>query len=150
MSKIWYKDYSVEQINSRSQNTMGEYLGIVVTALGPDWIEATMPVNERTMQPNGLLHGGASVVLAETLASTAGNLTLDPTRQMGVGLEINANHIRSCTGGVVRARATPFHKGSKTQVWDIRIFQDEKVVCVSRMTLAVLEKAQKWTGPASV
>jgi 1,4-dihydroxy-2-naphthoyl-CoA hydrolase len=146
MSRIWFKEYTLDQINRRSKNTMGEYLGIVVTEIGPDSMLATMPVNERTMQPNGLLHGGASVVLAETIASTAGNLTLDPSQQMGVGLEINANHIRSCTGGIVQARARVLHKGGKTQIWEIQITQDGKLVCISRMTLAVLDRPQKWAA----
>ena len=130
---------SIEELNRLSQGTLIEHLGIVFTAAGEDWLQATMPVDERTRQPYGLLHGGASVVLAETLGSSAGNLCLDTRVQMAVGLEINANHLRAVRQGVVTATARALHVGRSTQVWEIRI-EDERgrAVCVSRLTLAVV------------
>ncbi|MCU0426016.1 MAG: hotdog fold thioesterase [Candidatus Kapabacteria bacterium] len=125
-----------------SRNTMVEHLGIVVTAIGDDYIEARMPVDKRTHQPMGLLHGGASVVLAETLGSFAGYLCVNPAEKACVGLEINANHIRSVREGFVVGRATPRHVGKTTQVWDITIStEDGKLVCVSRLTVQVLDRA---------
>ena len=130
---------SIEELNRLSQGTLIEHLGIVFTAAGEDWLQATMPVDERTRQPYGLLHGGASVVLAETLGSSAGNLCLDTRVQMAVGLEINANHLRAVRQGVVTGTARALHVGRSTQVWEIRI-EDERgrAVCVSRLTLAVV------------
>ncbi|MDR1076591.1 MAG: hotdog fold thioesterase [Xanthomonadaceae bacterium] len=130
---------TVEALNERNRNTMGEHLGIVFTNVGEDWIRATMPVDSRTKQPYGLLHGGASVVLAETLGSIAGMLCLDTEREMCVGLDINANHIRSVREGFVTGTTRPLHIGRSTHVWEIRI-EDEngKLVCVSRLTLAVV------------
>ena len=130
---------SLDELNGLSRNTLIEHLGIVFTAAGPDWLQATMPVDPRTRQPYGLLHGGASVVLAETLGSSAGNLCLDTRVQMAVGLEINANHLRAVRQGVVTGTARALHVGRSTQVWEIRI-EDERAraVCVSRLTLAVV------------
>ncbi|WP_024869639.1 hotdog fold thioesterase [Pseudoxanthomonas suwonensis] len=132
----------IDDLNRLSQGTLIEHLGIVFTAAGPDWVQATMPVDARTRQPYGLLHGGASVVLAETLGSSAGNLCLDTSRQQAVGLEINANHLRAVREGVVTGTARAVHVGRSTQVWDIRI-EDERgrLVCVSRLTLAVVPMA---------
>ena len=116
-----------------------EHLGIVFTAAGEDWLQATMPVDERTRQPYGLLHGGASVVLAETLGSTAGNLCVDTASQICVGLEINANHLRATRTGSVTGTARALHVGRTTQVWEIRIDNEAgKPVCISRLTLAVV------------
>src|SRR5690606_25905187 len=116
-----------------------EHLGIMFTAAGPDWLQATMPEEAFTRQPYGLLHGGASVVLAETLGSTAGNLCLDTTVQQAVGLEINANHLRAVRQGVVTGTARAVHVGRSTQVWDIRIEDGRgRASCVSRLTLAVV------------
>ena len=133
---------SIEELNRLSQGTLIEHLGIVFTAAGEDWLQATMPVDERTRQPYGLLHGGASVVLAETLGSSAGNLCVDTATQVCVGLEINANHLRATRTGTVTGTARAVHVGRTTQVWDIRIENEAgKPVCVSRLTLAVVPAA---------
>lgn len=118
---------------------MMETLGIRMTAVGDDWLQGTMPVDHRTHQPYGLMHGGASVVLAETLGSTAAMLTLDPEKQVTVGLDINANHIRGVRSGIVTGTAKAVHVGRSTQVWEIRI-EDEQgaLVCISRITMAVI------------
>ena len=130
---------SIEELNRLSQGTLIEHLGIVFTAAGEDWLQATMPVDERTRQPYGLLHGGASVVLAETLGSTAGNLCVDTASQICVGLEINANHLRATRTGSVTGTARALHVGRTTQVWEIRIENEAgKPVCISRLTLAVV------------
>ena len=132
---------SIEELNRLSQGTLIEHLGIVFTAAGEDWLQATMPVDERTRQPYGLLHGGASVVLAETLGSSAGNLCVDTATQVCVGLEINANHLRATRTGSVTGTARALHVGRTTQVWEIRIENEAgKLVCVSRLTLAVIPK----------
>jgi 1,4-dihydroxy-2-naphthoyl-CoA hydrolase len=137
---IWFKNYTVEEANERGRACMVEHLGILVTEIGGDFVKAKMPVDHRTKQPRGILHGGASVVLAEGLASMAGNFVLDTNRYYAVGLEVNANHLKSVTEGWVEATAKPVHLGKKTQVWDIRIHQDTLLICISRLTLAVLEK----------
>ncbi|KAF1700787.1 hotdog fold thioesterase [Pseudoxanthomonas suwonensis] len=132
----------LEELNRLSRGTLIEHLGIVFTAAGDDWLQATMPVEGFTRQPYGLLHGGASVVLAETLGSSAGNLCLDTTRQQAVGLEINANHLRAVREGVVTGTARAVHVGRSTQVWDIRIEDARgRASCVSRLTLAVVPVA---------
>lgn len=139
---IWFKtDLQMNDFIHFGKNTMGEFLGIEFVELGDDYIKATMPVDERTKQPYGLLHGGASVVLAETIGSIGAFLTVDPELFQCVGLEINANHIRSVKQGFVTGIARPIHMGATTQVWDIRIFDErEKLVCVSRHTVAVIKK----------
>jgi 1,4-dihydroxy-2-naphthoyl-CoA hydrolase len=137
---IWFRDYTVEQVNARGTGTLMEHLEIRVTELGPDSITGTMPVDHRTKQPVGLLHGGASVALAESLASTAGNLCVDREKQYCVGLEINANHVSSSTSGKVTGVSRPIHLGKTTQVWETRITQGERLICISRMTLAVLNR----------
>lgn len=139
MSQVFREPVSIETLNALSRNTLIEHLGIVFTAAGEDWVSATMPVDERTRQPYGILHGGASVVLAETLGSSAGNLCVDTGEQVCVGLEINANHIRAMRGGSVTGTARAVHVGRSTHVWDIRI-EDEagRLVCTSRLTLAVV------------
>ena len=120
--------------------SMAEHLGIEILEVGADFLTARMPVDHRTQQPFGILHGGASVALAETLGSVASVLTLDdPTTQRAVGLEINANHIRSVSSGWVYAKATPLHLGRTTHVWDIKITSEEqKLVCVVRFTVAIV------------
>ncbi len=130
---------TVEQLNTRRVGTAMEAMGIVFTELGEDFLRGTMPVDARTLQPYGLLHGGASVVLAETLGSLAANLCLDDqANQQAVGIEINANHLRGVTAGLVTGTARPVHVGRSTQVWDIRIEDDQgRAVCVSRLTLAI-------------
>ena len=121
--------------------TMIDHLGIEFLEVGGDYIKARMPVDHRTIQPFGLLHGGASVALAETLGSVAANLCVDREKKMCVGLEINANHTRPVTNGFVYGIARPIHIGVSTQVWEIRIQNEqEKLVCISRLTLAVLDK----------
>ena len=133
---------SLDELNGLSRNTLIEHLGIVFTAAGEDWLQATMPVDARTVQPYGLLHGGASVVLAETLGSMAGGLCVDPTQQAVVGLEITANHVRAAREGVVTGTARAIHVGRSTQVWEIRIENEAgKLVCISRLTLAVIPAA---------
>ena len=130
---------SLESLNRGSENTAISAMGIVITEQGEDFLRATMPVDARTKQPYGLLHGGASVLLAETLASLAANLCVDnPASQQAVGIEINANHLRAMTSGMVTGTARPIHVGRSTQVWDIRIEDEQgRAVCVSRLTLAM-------------
>ena len=133
----WPPEASVEALNARSAGTLMEALGIAFTELGDGYLRATMPVDARTHQPYGLLHGGASVALAETLGSSAGMLMAGGNAV--VGLEINANHLRAVRSGIVTGTARPIHVGRSTQVWEIRI-EDEagKPVCISRITLSVL------------
>lgn len=143
MSSIWHGaapdlPLMLQEANRRGEETMVSLLGIRITEIGPDFLRGEMPVDHRTMQPAGLLHGGASVALAESLASIAGNLVVDRKSAYCVGLEINANHISSCTDGTVIGETRPLHIGRTTQVWETRIRQGEKLVCVSRMTLAVV------------
>ncbi|MEL1263376.1 hotdog fold thioesterase [Pseudoxanthomonas putridarboris] len=129
----------IAAINAHAADTLVSNLGIVVTEAGEDWLRGTMPVDARTVQPYGILHGGASVALAETLGSVAGNLCVDTAREMVVGLEINANHLRAMRSGVVTGTARAVHMGRSTQVWEIRIENDDgKPVCISRLTLAVV------------
>jgi uncharacterized protein (TIGR00369 family) len=130
---------TLEQLNSRCVGNALETMGIVFTELGEDFLRGTMPVDARTRQPYGLLHGGASAVLAETLGSLAANLCLeDQAKEQAVGIEINANHLRAVTEGIVTGTARPVHVGRSTQVWDIRIEDDRgRAVCVSRLTLAI-------------
>jgi 1,4-dihydroxy-2-naphthoyl-CoA hydrolase len=137
--RIWKQDIDLASLNGWSANTLIETIGIHITAMGDDWLQGTMPVDRRTHQPYGLLHGGASVALAETLGSMAAMLTLDPTKERAVGLDINANHVRGVTSGTVTGTARPLHLGRSTQVWEIRI-EDEngKLVCISRLTMAVV------------
>ena len=139
MASVFREPVQIEQLNALSRNTLIEHLGIVFTAVGEDWLQATMPVDARTRQPYGLLHGGASVVLAETLGSSAGNLCVDTQQQVCVGLEINANHLRGARTGTVTGTAKALHVGRTTQVWEIRIENEQgKPVCISRLTLAVV------------
>jgi 1,4-dihydroxy-2-naphthoyl-CoA hydrolase len=136
---LWKQPTDLARINAWSANTMMETLGIRITAIGDDWLQGTMPVDHRTHQPYGLLHGGASVVLAETLGSTAAMLTLDSEKELAVGLDINANHIRGVRSGIVTGTAKMLHVGRTTQVWEIRIESEEgALVCISRLTMAVI------------
>jgi 1,4-dihydroxy-2-naphthoyl-CoA hydrolase len=138
---IWFKkDLSVADIAVLGRDTMGEHIGIEWKEVVADFLSATMPVDNRTRQPYGLLHGGASVALAETLGSVAAAMVVDNNKFYCVGLEINANHVRSARDGFVTGIAKPIHIGASTQVWDIKIYDDkEKLVCVSRITVAVLK-----------
>lgn len=132
---------SIDALNQGGANTLSTALGIEFIELGEDFLRGRMPVDARTRQPFGLLHGGASVALAETLGSLAGNLCLDSERFVAVGLEINANHLRPVTEGHVTGTARPIHLGRSTQVWDIRIEDAAgRPSCVSRLTLAVVPK----------
>ena len=139
---IWFKkDLSLSDLHPLGQNTMSEFLGIEWIELGDDYIKAKMPVDPRTKQPYGLLHGGASCVLAETLGSVASAMVIDHEKLLCVGLEINANHIRGAREGLVTGIATPLHLGSSTHVWDIKIYDDqEKLICVSRLTVAIINR----------
>ena len=130
-----------EQLQGMCQNTLIAQLGIEFTEIGEGYIKGKMAVNHRTHQPLGLLHGGASVALAETLGSTAASLTVDPAKQYCVGLEINANHVKSARDGFVYGLAKPLHLGKRTQIWEIRITNEaDELVCISRITLAVMDK----------
>lgn len=132
--------FTLEQLNGLSKNTLVGHLGIEITELTDEYIKATMPVDERTVQPMGLLHGGASVVLAETLGSLGATTKVDISKQYCVGLDINANHIKSARSGLVEGIAKPIHIGRKTQVWEINITNEAKeLVCVSRITMAVID-----------
>lgn len=139
---IWKQDTDLARMNAWNRGTLCEHLGMRVTEIGEDWLRGTMPVDARTRQPFGLLHGGASVALAESLGSLAGNLCLDPERELAVGLDINANHVRSATAGIVTGTARVIHIGRSTQVWEIRIVDaHDRLVCISRLTLAVVPRA---------
>lgn len=132
---------TLERLRANATNHLANTLGIVLTELTPERVVATMPVDERTRQPFGILHGGASVALAETVASLGGTMNVDLERFSVVGVEINANHIRAKKDGSVTGTATPIHLGRSTQVWEIRIVDEqERPVCVSRCTLAVVPR----------
>jgi 1,4-dihydroxy-2-naphthoyl-CoA hydrolase len=138
---IWYKEQKLEDIQKRGLGNMVEHIGILITEIGDDYLRGTMPVDHRTVQPMGLLHGGASVALAETLGSLAANLVVDNTKKYCVGLDINANHIRSVRNSLVTGTARPIHLGTTTQVWTIEITnEDNRLVCISRLTMAVLDR----------
>ncbi|PKF62555.1 thioesterase [Psychromonas sp. psych-6C06] len=139
---IWKKDSSLVRLNKISENTIISLIGIEYTQIGDDYLQATMPVDSRTHQPHGLLHGGASVVLAETLGSVAGNLAVAENK-VCVGLEVNANHLRSEKSGIVTGRATAIRLGRTVQVWQIDIKNEkQQLVCTSRLTLAVIDRPQ--------
>ncbi|HWK08226.1 MAG TPA: hotdog fold thioesterase [Puia sp.] len=144
---IWHPSGSpmtIEQLQSLGANTMGAHLGMEFTDIGENFLKARMPVDSRTRQPYGLLHGGASVALAETLGSVGSAYVIDQQRYVCVGLEINANHVRGVKEGYVYGTATPLHLGKTTHVWDIRIVDErEKLVCVSRLTVAILKRELK-------
>ncbi|WP_072671168.1 hotdog fold thioesterase [Vibrio injensis] len=141
--EIWKKPINLERLNATSKNTMMEHLNIIYTEITENSISATMPVCSYTHQPLGMLHGGASVVLAETLGSIAGNFAVDETRYC-VGLDINANHLRAMRQGEVIGTAKPIHLGISTQVWQIDITDEQgRLVCVSRLTLAVKQQRNK-------
>lgn len=136
---IWFSTYKLEDIQAFSNVNMHQYLGIEITEIGDDFLSARMPVDERTKQPFGLLHGGASVVLSETLGSCASGLVVNPTEFRCVGLEINANHLKSVSEGYVYGCAKSVHLGKSTHVWSIEI-KDERnrLVCISRITMAII------------
>jgi 1,4-dihydroxy-2-naphthoyl-CoA hydrolase len=137
---FWKRSIDPAQINAFSEGCMVQHLGIRITEIGDDYLRGTMPVDARTKQPFGLLHGGASVALAESLGSLAGYLCIG-AGEMAVGLDINANHIRAVSAGLVTGTARPLHIGRTTQVWEIRIEDDRsRLVCIARLTLAVVPR----------
>jgi 1,4-dihydroxy-2-naphthoyl-CoA hydrolase len=139
--KIFKEGITLDKLNQLAKNTMAEHLAIEFIAMGEDSLEAKMPVDKRTHQPLGLLHGGASVALAETLGSVAAMCCVDTEKQFCVGLEINANHIKSVREGFVRGITKPIHVGKKTHVWEIRIVNNsDELICISRITMAVLDR----------
>jgi 1,4-dihydroxy-2-naphthoyl-CoA hydrolase len=137
---MFNKNFDLESLNAFGKNTLPGHIGIEFTELGNDFLFARMPVDSRTYQPFGILHGGASVVLAETLGSVASMLCLEnPEKQKAVGLEINANHLRGVKSGWVYGKVTAIHLGSKTHVWDIKITNEEqKMVCICRLTTMII------------
>jgi 1,4-dihydroxy-2-naphthoyl-CoA hydrolase len=148
---IWFnKHITLDDLRDMGRGTMDEHVGIEWTEIGEDYLKARMPVDHRTRQAYGLLHGGASCVLAETIGSIASAKVIDPSQNQCVGLEINANHVHSATGGYVSAIAMPLHLGKSTHVWDIRIHNDNgKLVCVCRLTVAIIQK-RDFTQPRSL
>lgn len=139
---IWFnKQLCIEDLKPLGPGTMGEHLAMEWVQIGPDFLKMKMPVDNRTKQPYGLLHGGASCALAETVGSIASALIINPEKNICVGLEINANHVRSAKNGFVTATCTPLHIGASTHVWDIKIHDDNaKLICISRLTVAILKK----------
>jgi 1,4-dihydroxy-2-naphthoyl-CoA hydrolase len=138
---IFKSPFTVDQLNKMCANNMLEHVGMVFTNVGEDFIEAKMPVDHRTHQPFGILHGGASVVLAESLGSIAAAMCVDMQKQICVGLDINANHIKSVRDGFVYGKVEPIHIGKTTHVWEIKIVNEKtELVCISRITMAVLDK----------
>ena len=140
---IWFKDYTTGKHGSREMTGLNKQIGIKITEIGDDYLKGTMPVDDRTKQPAGLLHGGANCVLAETLASMGAYLVIDPSKNNAVGIEINANHIRSAKEGEVTGTARPIHLGKQTHVWQVKITRhDGKLSCVSRVTMAVIDRKE--------
>lgn len=141
---VWFqKGMDLDRLNEQSSNTMAEFLDIRFSEIGSDYLKATMPVGKKTHQPYGLLHGGASAALAETVGSVASWLCINPDKQLCVGMEINCNHVRGKKEGLVTATARPLHLGATSHVWDIRICDEqERLVCISRLTVAVLLRKQ--------
>lgn len=140
---IWKWQTTPEQMQQMAANSMSGHIGLKVTEIGPDYVRGTMPVDQRTKQPYGRLHGGANVVLAEELGSFGANMCLDPAEAFAVGLEINANHLRGVTSGTVTGTARPVHLGRSTQVWEIRIETEAgELACISRLTVAVVSKTK--------
>ena len=136
---IWKKNIDVQYINNSLKNTMAEFLSIEIKEIGDNTIKAIMPINNKPIQPFGILHGGASVVLAETIGSIASNLCLNDN-YYSVGLDINANHIKSVKSKFVEGVTNPIHLGRSTHVWEIKIKQENKLICISRLTTAILKK----------
>ena len=148
MTQIWHQKNidHLEAMNTVHEGTLMETLGIVITEIGDDYVKGTMPVDERTKQPYGILHGGASLGLAETLASTGAGLCIDNSKYKIVGQEINANHLRSATEGLVTGIASPVFVGQRTQVWEVKIYKSEtnfnnkNLCCISRMTALRIDR----------
>lgn len=143
---IWFdKTFSLDKLKPLGDDTMAEYIGIEWTEIGDNFLKAKMPVDHRTNQPYGLLHGGASCVLAESIGSIASAMVVDHSQFVCVGLEINANHVRSAREGYVTGIAKPLHLGSNTHVWDIKIYDEiEKLVCISRLTVAIIPRKESF------
>jgi 1,4-dihydroxy-2-naphthoyl-CoA hydrolase len=138
---IWFQEYTLEELREIRKGTLADHIGIRITEIGPDYVRGTMPVDERTYQPLGMLHGGASVVLSETLGSLAANMVTDPAKNSCVGAEVNANHLRPARSGVVTGTARPVHIGRSLQVWQTEIVNtDGQLVCISRLTMVVLDR----------
>ena len=139
MSAIWFATPDIKDMNRQMENTACSNLGIEITEVGDNWVKGTMPADERTFQPVGLVHGGANVLFAETLGSMAANLVLDNSKEYAVGQEINANHLRGVRSGELTGVATIVHRGRSSQVWEIKIYNsDNKLSCISRLTMAVI------------
>jgi 1,4-dihydroxy-2-naphthoyl-CoA hydrolase len=142
---IWFQEVSLDSARERGRGTLLEQLGIELIEVGADVLKARMPVDQRTRQPAGVLHGGASVALAETLASWAATFCVDPAQHHCVGIEINANHVRPAADGWVYGTARPVNLGRTIQVWEVRIVNaDDKLVCISRVTMAVLNVPSRY------
>lgn len=138
---IWHNKPSLSEINALNEGTLGEHMSITFTEIGDDYIKASMPVDNRTKQPFGLLHGGASVALAETIGSVASWCAVNRDLFIGVGIEINANHVKAVTAGIVTGVCTPIHVSGKNHVWDIKIYNEQNdLCCVSRFTCTVVAK----------
>lgn len=139
---IWFSNYTLDNLKSFRNANMTAHLGFEFTEVGPDFLKGRLPVDKRTTQPFGILHGGASCVLAESLGSVAAWMTIDPDKYRAVGLEINANHIRAVTKGFVIGTCTPMHVGRRTQVWQTDITEEAtgKRVCISRLTVAIIDQ----------
>tara|TARA_R110001592_G_scaffold20926_4_gene84560 strand:- start:2508 stop:2981 length:474 start_codon:yes stop_codon:yes gene_type:complete len=138
---IWFKDYTMDYLEGLRNANMGEHIGCEFTEVGADFLKGRIPVDHRTTQPFGILHGGASCVLSETLGSVAAWMTINPDTHRAVGLEINCNHIRAVTEGFVVGTCTPLHVGRRTQVWQIDMTEEAtgKRTAISRLTVAVIE-----------
>ena len=137
--QIWKRNTDIDKINENMKNTMASHLGIIITKISENYLEGTMPVVSNIMQPYGIVHGGASVTLAETLGSLASNLSIDQDKNT-VGLEINANHIKAVKIGIIKGITKPIHIGRSTHVWEIKLYNNDKISCISRITMAILEK----------
>jgi len=147
-ASIWFKPHTLAELNALNEGTLAAQLGMEMTEIGRDFVSGRMPVDRRTVQPYGLLHGGASIALAETLGSLAAAMTVDPASTLVVGQEINANHIRAVREGHVTGTARPVHLGGRSQVWSIEVVDPAgRLVCVSRLTLAVLDRRAQRTAP---
>lgn len=144
---IWRIHADLEHVTELARGTMIAHLGIEYTEIGPDFLRGSMPVDERTIQPYGLLHGGASVALAETLGSMAANLCVEVSTQIAVGLDLSANHVRQVTRGTVTGTARPVHLGSRTHIWEIRVEDEEgRLVSICRLRMMILDREAGPTG----
>ena len=136
---IWFQKVDISDIRNIVKNTLSDHLGIEILEIGKDFIKAKMPVDNRTKQPYGILHGGASVALAETIGSYGSHLIVDSSKYLSVGLEINANHIRKATNGFVTGVAKPIHIGKSTHIWGVEIHDDNGLlICICRLTVAII------------